>query len=206
MGVTVPEAERYEEPYLQKNRETHDYYIWLAKKISSKFNFLADPQIKVSDELKDAISFMSWKVSAFDIVILSRFALISSFVIILGINSIAMLFGYSSLIILMLSMIIPFVLAHLVTDYPKSEASLEKIDSLGNAPAILTQIVIYLKQNPNLEKAIEFVTTHSEGKIVEDFKSALWKCMIGSKTKLKEEIGKIAETWGKQLTEFKRRL
>lgn len=206
MGVTVPGIEKDTQPQHYKTRSEHDYYIALCRFSSKHFGFLSPLEPKVSKELKSAISFLRWDIKPRDVVILSRFALVFGFIALLAVNLSAFAFGYFSLIVFMFSMAIPIALAQLSTDYPKTEANLERLDSIGNAPSILTQLVIYLKQNPNLEKALEFVTKYSEGRIADDFKKALWSCLLGYKINLKEEIGKIAMRWGRYLNEFKRSL
>ena len=204
MGITLPEFEEYEKPYVHKTKHFRDYFVDWCKISSKKFPFLADKKIKVSKELKDAIEFLKWDLKPFEVVVFSRSVLITSLILLLGANVVGLLLGYFSLIVFVFSASICFLLANTITEYPKNEAHLEKVTALSYAPNILTQIVIYLKQNPNLEKALEFVTEYGDSRIIDELKESLWKSYIGHKKNLKEAIGEIAQKWGDYLTEFKR--
>lgn len=203
--ITVPELEEYEVPYSQKIMGLKDYYLELAKFSSRKFPQLGDETAKVSEELKLSLKSLGWKIQPYQVINLSYFVLALSAIVLVIINVLAILLTKDiSPIIIISSIAAPFLLGYFVTEYPKSEAHLERIEALSNAPSILTQMVIYLKQNPNLEKAVEFVSKYSEGKIVDDLKNALWESLMGHKVSIKIELGKIAQKWGDELVELKR--
>lgn len=204
MAITLPELADYEKPYARKTKQLYEYYIDFCEFFSSRLPSLANPDTKVTDELKDAMKFLEWKVEPYKVISLSRWVLGICFVISALINILLIMFGYSSIVILAFSAVIPFFFSYLVTKYPKNEAQFERIEALGQAPNILTQLVIYLKQNPNLEKALHFVSKYSKGKIINDLKKTLWTSLMGQKINLKEELGKIAQKWGQTLTELKR--
>jgi hypothetical protein len=205
MHTTVPELEVYEVPYSQKTMGLNDYYVELAKFSSKKFQKLAGPDTETTEELKLSLKTLEWDLKPYQVINLSRFALILSAILLAVVNIVAfILTGTVSPIVIAFCAVAPVVLAYFVTEHPKNEAHLARVEALSNAPSILTQLVIYLKQNPNLERAIEFVSKYSEGKIVDDLKNALWRSFTGHKINIKTELGEIAQKWGKELVELKR--
>jgi len=203
MKTTLPELES-EEKIEHTPKTLRDYYILMCKSSSKYFNFLAKEDVKVTEELKEALKFLNTGLKPHEVIIFSRLMLIISFLFFAIINIIFSIVASPSIILITIGITIPFFIAYWITDYPKTEAKLERINALSKAPTTLTQLVIFLKQNPNLEKAIEFISNYSSGKIVEDFKKALWKCLMGHKVNLKKQILKIADKWGKYLSELKR--
>lgn len=204
METRILELEDYEKPFLTSPGESWERYVSLCRWCSRKFPGLARKDIQVSREFKNAVRFLKWDTHPHEIIIFSRFAMIFSAIILAITHLVSLFFFQPSVLLIFISAIIPVIIAHLITEYPKTEANLEKINALGYAPTILTQIVIYLKQNPNLERALHFVSTYSEGRISNDLKKVLWKCMMGHKISIKVELGKLAQKWGEHLTEIKR--
>jgi hypothetical protein len=206
MVITIPELAEHEKPYQLKVKTTRDYYTELCKFASQKFKIGAKEDTDITPELKEAIKFLEWDLKPFEIIRFSRFMLVISLILSLSITSAFALFGYTSFIAFFFSIMTPFLIAFMITEYPKTEARFEKVEALGLAPNVLTQMVIYLKQNPNLEKALEFVTKYSTGRIINDLRRALWTTLMGHRINLKVEMGKIAQYWGQTLTELKRSL
>ncbi len=206
METKIPELEDYEKSFITKDKPLREYYLSICKWCSNRFPKLASRDVKVSEELKNSLKFLKWNIEPYEVIIFSRFVMVLSAIILALLNIIALFYFPPSIIILAVSAIIPLVLAHAITEFPKTEANFERIDALGHAPTILTQIVIYLKQNPNLERALHFVSKHSEGRIADEIKNVLWKCLMGHKINIKKELGELAQKWGEYLTELKRSL
>lgn len=204
MSITLPELADYEKPFVKKTKKTSDYFVELTRYFYEKFPNLADERTKVTSELKSALKFLEWPVNAYQVINLSWWALALSMTVVIAVFSLITIFGYFSFIELMFSLVVPFIIAYSITNYPKTEARFERIEALGHAPNIITQLVIYLKQNPNLEKALYFMSQYSEGRIVNDLKHRLWHSLMGHKFNLKTELGKLAQEWGESLNELKR--
>lgn len=188
----------------RESKDMTDYYIKMCKWCSSKFSFLGGGEINTSKEFVNSIKFLKWDINSRDVITFSRFAIIAGLLFFGIFNALFFLFVQQSFLIMLISFIIPFLIAHMITDFPKTEANLERIDALGEAPTILTHLVIYLKQNPNLERALEFVSKHSKGRISKDIKKILWNCLVGKKTNIKRELRKIGERWEEYSSELKR--
>ncbi len=202
MKTKLLEGVEHREPKESKNFT--DYYVKMSKWCSTKFSFLAQGNINVSKEFVKSLKFLKWEITPRDVIIFSRFAIVSGLLFITIFNILFFFFVQQSFLIIIVSSILPFLIAHMITDFPKTEANLEKVDALGEAPTILTHLIIYLKQNPNLERALEFVSKHSKGRISRDIKKILWGCLIGKKTNIKREMRKLGEKWEEYSSELKR--
>lgn len=204
MNITLPELSDYEKPYAKKTKDMKEVYIDFCNFFSKRIPLLVKPSTKPTGELKDAINFLNWDLEPYKVINLSRWVLVIGLVFAALLNALLLAVGYFSLIVTLFIFMLPPFLAYLITKYPKDEARFERIEALGQAPNILTQLVIYLKQNPNLEKALHFVSKYSSGKMINDLKKKLWTSLMGHKINLKQELGKIAQKWGETLVELKR--
>ncbi len=170
------------------------------------FKFLSSKKESYSNEFKRALDFLNWeynneKITPQKVVVFSRVMSL----LVLFLAPLFFLNGFS-FVKFFLFLFLPFITAQFITDYPKNRSSLRKIKSLSEVSDVLLNLVVSLKQNPNLEEAFAFVSKHNNGKIGRDFKKALWKCLSGGNTNLREEMDRIAEKWGYWSEGFKRSL
>jgi len=91
-------------------------------------------------------------------------------------------------------------------NYPNKKVNLEKIYALTFIPEILGYMIMSMKLVPNLEKAIEFASSHGHGKIAEDLKTLLWEVKVGIKGSVAEAVDELAYKWGDVSQEFKKSL
>ncbi len=186
----------FEKIFIKACYYSYKYFKFLSPK--EKENF--------SKEFKRALEFLNWeyngkKITPKKVIVLSRIIGLITFFI----GSLVFWNGFS-FIKLFFFFFLPFITAQFITDYPKNKSSLRKIKSLSEISDVLLNLIISLKQNPNLEEAFSFVSKHNQGEIGRDFKRALWKCLSGRKSNLREEMDKIAEKWGYWSEGFKRSL
>jgi hypothetical protein len=167
---------------------------WLCRK---------DPQ--VSKEFTDSLEILGWDATPRDVIILSRAAMILSFLgMILAAAAGITVFGLNPVPFVIALLVVPILANHLVTEQPKIQAKLEVLKTLGEAPRTIAYLVVLLKQNPNLEEAVRFAAEYGEGRIARDLKDALWRAWSGKASSVKELLPDIAEKWGKYSVEFKR--
>jgi len=157
-----------------------------------------------SSELKEALSFLKWKIEPEKIVYASRASMLISVLVFLSLSTITVLFGANPTIFLIAAVVFPLLSNQLISEYPKGMAKQRALTALGTAPQIVAQLAASLKQNPNLEKAMEFVAEHGEGELAEDFKRTLWKVWTGKISSAAEALPIIAERWGKWSEGFNR--
>ncbi|MDD5417553.1 MAG: hypothetical protein PHW96_01525 [Candidatus Nanoarchaeia archaeon] len=179
-------------------------YETIVKTTSNKFGFLCREEPKVSETLKESLEILDWTISPREIVIFGRTVFILSLIGFASASITAYLLEYNALIFIAGCAVVPFLLMSLATDYAKSAAKFEVMRSLEYAPIIITNLVISLKQNKNLEEAMLFSAKHGEGKIAKDMSRALYKVWSGKEANLKNSLPELGVKWGRYLPGFKR--
>ncbi len=104
----------------------------------------------------------------------------------------------------------PFVVAmgamYYVQIFPMKAVETEKIKSLTYIPEIVNYLVMSMKVNPNLEKALKFAAEHGQGKVARDLKEAHFKIQVGEYPSVEQALDKLAWKWGDYSEEFKHAL
>lgn len=95
---------------------------------------------------------------------------------------------------------------HFVTEYPKEVARKRVQQGLENAPQALTNLVVSLKQNPNLEEAFGFASRLGTGLFAKDLRRVLNKVLKGESPSIHDELPKLAYKWGERSEGLKRAL
>ncbi|MEM5804227.1 MAG: hypothetical protein QXU82_00005, partial [Candidatus Aenigmatarchaeota archaeon] len=144
------------------------------------------------------------KLEADKVVYAARASMIISVVVFLSLGAAALLFGTNPIIFLVAAAVFPLICNQLVSDYPKSVAKQRALTALGTSPQIVAQLAASLKQNPNLEKAMEFVAEHGEGELADDFRKTLWRMWTGKVSSAAEALPAIADRWGRWSEGFHR--
>ena len=180
-------------------------YVKLCKRFGN-LNFICKKEPKVSKTLINSLKILKWDMTPKQIVTFSRFALLASFSIFAFLSTVAVFLNFNPVYLVISTVVIPLLLAHLTTDYPKAQAKMRILSALGEAPRTLLFLIVPLKQNPNLEEAMRFAVEYGEGDVADDFRDALWKSWSGKAASVKEELPKIGLKWGKYSPEFKRSL
>ncbi len=123
----------------------------------------------------------------------------------------AVKYGYplatTSPLLLLFIMFIPiFLTLAMVTyvqKYPVSAANGEKMRALTYVPEMLNYLVMQMRLQPNLERAVDFAAEHGEGRIAEEFRELLWKNRIGIYKSIEEGLDDMAYRWEPYSEEFK---
>jgi hypothetical protein len=149
-----------------------------------------------SEELKRAVKSLGWKIAPEKIVNAARTSMVISaaFFGLLVVSAFA--FNFNVVVFLIAAFLFPFLFNQMITDYPKTAAKQRALTSLGAAPHIIAQLSISLKQNPNIENALEFVGKYGEGEIAADMKKLLWKVWAGKIPSALDVLPKLADKWG----------
>jgi len=114
--------------------------------------------------------------------------------------------GMSPMILLFILFIPIFLMLGMmsyVQRYPLSAAQSEKMRALTYVPEIMNYLVMQMRLQPNLERAVEFAAEHGEGRIAEEFKELLWKNQVGIYENLEEGLDEMAYRWEPYSEEFK---
>jgi len=90
--------------------------------------------------------------------------------------------------------------------YPLNAANNEKLKALTYVPEIVNYIIMQMRLQPNLERAVEFASEHGQGKIAAALKEVLWKNRVGIYDSIEEGLDDLAYKWGPYSEEFKHAL
>lgn len=102
--------------------------------------------------------------------------------------------------------IAPILAAWYFQSYIIRAAEAERMSSITHIPEIVNYLVMSMKLSPNLERAVEFASTHGRGKIAEELKNIVWGTHVGAYLTIEEGLDKLAYKWGKYSEEFKHAL
>ena len=100
----------------------------------------------------------------------------------------------------------PLALAFYYQKYPSMAADKEKMLALAYVPEIVNYLIMSMRLNPNLEKAVEFAASHGRGKIAEELKKIIWLVQIGKFSSIEEALDDLAYRWGPYSDDFKQAL
>ncbi len=101
---------------------------------------------------------------------------------------------------------LPAVAALIYQRYPAMAAEQERLLSLAYIPEIINYLVMSLRLNPNMERAVEFAASHGRGKIAEQLKELIWDVQIGKFLTVEEGLDQLAYKWGNYSDDFKHAL
>lgn len=192
-------------------------YVTFCKKIYSKFPGLGKNG-KFRPEYKKAIDFLNWNLSDEEYSAAIKFILFFGVSFAIIISYLLFMFAFSYLESAFGSFIMPIIITFLLPiliiliiynsfqKYPLTKVKSEEIKALTYVPEILGYMIMSMKLVPNLERAVEFASSHGHGKIADDLKNLLWEVKVGIKHSVSEGIDELAYKWGEVSTEFKKAL
>ncbi len=90
-----------------------------------------------------------------------------------------------------------------IQKYPLNAANSEKMRALTYVPEIMNYLVMQMRLQPNLERAVKFAAEHGEGRIADEFKELLWKNQVGIYDSIEEGLDDMAYRWEPYSEEFK---
>ncbi len=167
-------------------------YVGFCERFGSYFPSKTQP----SEEFETAIKYLRWKIKPEKIIGATRIGMLVVAAIFVILSAITFALGANPAIFIIEALTLPLLFNQVLTDYPKTLAKQRAITALGSSPQLIAQLAISIKQNPNLEKAIEFVAEHGEGEIAQDFRrmqAHIWSAQSPSYFK---EMPILAEKWG----------
>lgn len=188
------------------------YFFWLLKDNTKTKQKL---QRYFPSDYEDLLLFSELEVERYDILL---FAYTSAFLSFLGFFVIALLLlcidifflrqmeAMTMILLISISIIVPFVVMNLIAHYPKTYARYIQIHSLGDIPEILSYLVMYLKLVPNLENSVKFAAAESSTALASDLRKLVWDMEIRLYHGVNDAIIHFALRWGRWSDYFKRSL
>jgi hypothetical protein len=199
------------------SKKIENSYVLFCKKIYNQFPSLGK-NTKYDEKLQNSIDFLKWDLKAEEYFAAYKFVLFSGLFLTFGLVYLLFSFAVEKLVGMFGNSTVPTVIAvglpiglflyilDFFKNYPQRKVNLEKIYALTFVPEILGYMIMSMKLVPNLEKAIEFASSHGHGKISDDLKTLLWEVKVGIKTSVSQAIDELAYKWGDVSQEFKKSL
>jgi len=91
---------------------------------------------------------------------------------------------------------------YFMSQYPERLANKWRLKASSQMVPAILYIVVYMRQSPNLEKAIQFASEHLEYPLALDFKKIFYNVEIGKYSTIKESLDNYLESWRGYSTEF----
>ncbi len=154
-----------------------------------------------SKELRESLKLLNWNIKGWEVISSSTWLMIISFIVISPI--VAFLLLNSMYFTSILVSLFPIMVYYLLTEYPKYLAKVKISEIVGEIPIFMTQLVLVLKSNPNVESAIEFLSKNN-GILYDELREGLWKVREGLFSNGKEVLINLSRKWGKFFPEFER--
>ncbi len=198
--------------FIHGARFAKKYFFWLLKdNEKTKQKLLRH----FPSEYEDLLLFSELEMERYDILLLAYTSAFLSFVcffvcdlllLVLDIFFLGQIDGATILLLLIVSIVVPFAVMNLIAYYPKTYARYIQIHSLGDIPEILSYLVMYLKLVPNLENSVKFAASESSTTLAADLRKLVWDMEIRVYHGVNDAIVHFAIRWGRWSDYFKRSL
>lgn len=165
---------------------------------------LCTKELKPSKDLSNAIRLLEWKVRPGVIAGATRNITLLSFAVFLPLSILWFFLGGGSILLIIAACIVPFIINHLFSEYPKILVKAKVFGALETSVETLIFLIVPLKFGTNLENAAKFAAEHGKGGIAADLKRALWETWSGKKESMNYQFAQLAEKWGLYSASFKR--
>lgn len=204
-------------------QQPNPWFQQLAKRAERHFSFLIPRSEQTKQRLlsfwdetyEEAVQFSGLNVTKESILALAYLVFLSSFLFLLCIDVIIVLLYivhsipfdmFTMILMLLATMVVPFILMQFMVSYPKTMVTYAKIHSLGDIPEVLSYLVMSLKLTPNLEQSLLFAAKESSNSLVWDLRKLLWDMQIRVYHGVNDALTQFATRWGRYCEAFKRSL
>lgn len=149
-----------------------------------------NPPKFLREKLKENITFSGLHVSPKGVFSGSILGFILALLI-----SLIPIFFITDITIRMVVLVFPFGVLYYLYTYPAFQAQVLRVQAGDESIKIILYMSIYLKQNPSLERAVNFAAAHAKGPITEDIKKAMWDLEVGKYKTVEEALGVYIPKW-----------
>jgi hypothetical protein len=161
-----------------------------------------------SEELVDSLGFAGLEMGTAEVFSLSLAAgaAVLLVIILAGYGALAagMLDDATAVLLVICAGIVPLLAFVYVSEYPKRHAAYMRVHSLGDVPEVVSYIVMAMKLNPNMERAMDFTVRNSRRQLACDVRKLLWDLQIRAYDSLDEALAAFADRCGVYGEHFKR--
>lgn len=192
----------FKSPLYKKGARKH-------KKIEKRFK--KAERIYKQEKFKKAVYFTGLNVQLHEVMLFATFLAIISLVIALIIAVLLLVLLNVQLLaaamyIFPVVLITPLVIFGFIASYPEILASRLRAKSIGRTPEAINYMIMSMRQNPSLNKAVSFAADNSEEPISSSMKKVLWDIYMRKHQSIEEAFREFAYDWGYWNEDFKRSL
>jgi len=73
------------------------------------------------------------------------------------------------------------------------------MNAIGYAPRLVAYLIITLKEDPNLEKAVKFASENGEDHMTKDLRRLLWNTWAGRHNSVGDALPVLGQKWGEHI-------
>jgi len=153
-------------------------------------------------DLQEAIRFLKLKVRAEEVRAFATAALVFGFIFsVIFVLLLSAALGFSIFWLLFLAA--APVLYYYLKDYPVLLKRSEKEKVMNQVPEVMSYLIMSLRINPNIERAMKFAAEHSRGLFKQVFKKMMYEVHTG-RYSAERGLANMADEWGPLCEEFRR--
>jgi Flp pilus assembly protein TadB len=157
------------------------------------------PPKSVSEKFSEAIKFAHLKVTpqgAFSLAVLLTLA-----VLIIPMTA-AVIFGFLSASVVLLTLIFTFFTFYYLFDYPKHAATVFRIRASAEMILAIIYMTISMRISANIENAVKFAAKNLSGPLGVDLRALLWDVYTRKFTSMSDALDYFITKWKKDNEEF----
>jgi len=161
----------------------------------------SDPEDEDDAKFKEVLEFLRVDITPKDVKAAAY--VVPAFLSILIISSIALLTPFVGFMPVMLIFLgIPFLLFQYLKKYPLVKARSVRQEAIRLIPDTMFYLIMSLRINPNLERALEFTSKYSKGVIKRELDIIIHRVRMGVDS-VESGLVRWGETWGEDFDEFR---
>ena len=179
-------------------------------KIAEK-RFQKAKRLYKQEKFKKAVYITGLNVELYEVMTFATFMAIISLVVaifaaIILIFALNMDLFAAALYIFPCALVTPLVVFGFIASYPEILANRLRAKSIGRTPEAINYMIMSMRQNPSLDKAVSFAAENSEEPISSSMRKVLWDIYMRKQQSIEEGFREFAYEWGYWNEDFKRSL
>ena len=194
----------FEEAYVSAGRSSFQVLSVIAGK--KRLTGYADKYY--SPDLTASLSFTGMEMEAVEVLSLASAAAAATLLLVLAAGCLAlatgMLDGMTAIMLVVCAGIAPLLAFLYAGEYPKRHAAYMRVHSLGDVPEVVSYVVMSMKLNPNMERAMAFAARNSRRQLARDIHKLMWDLQIRAYDSLDEALAAFADRCGAYGEHFRR--
>ncbi|HUL61961.1 MAG TPA: hypothetical protein VLT35_02770 [Methanocella sp.] len=161
-----------------------------------------------SEDLVASLDFCGMEMEAAEVLSAAALAGALALVLVAGAGAFALVAGLldggTMVLLVVCGGVLPLTAFVYVGEYPKRHAAYLRVHSLGDVPEVVSYIVMAMKLNPNMERAMAFAVKNSKRQLARDIWKLMWDLQIRAYDSLDEALAAFADRCGAYGEHFKR--